>query len=272
MSVDEFVTAVVLGIVEGLTEFVPISSTGHLIVAGRLLGFEGEKAATFEIFIQLGAILAVALLYRERLRRLLSFAPGEGVSGRSGWVLLAITSLPALILGALLGGPITDRFFNPTVVAIGWGLGGVALLGVERGLPPTTKRELEALRWPDALAVGLAQCLALWPGVSRAAATMGGAMLRGVDRRVAAEYSFLAAMPILAAASLFGLYDSRDLLSTADVPMFAVGFVVSFLTALVAVRFFVRLLGTLTLRPFAWYRIGAAAILLVAIAAGWVDG
>ena len=272
MSVDEFVIAVVLGVVEGLTEFIPVSSTGHLIVAGRLLGYEGEKAATFEIFIQLGAILAVAILYRERLRRLLSFAPGEGVSGRSGWGLLAITSFPALLLGLLFGGPITDRFFTPTVVAVGWGLGGLALLVVERALPRTTKTSLDDLRPRDALTVGLVQCLALWPGVSRSATTMVGGMLCGVDRRTAAEYSFLAAMPILAAASLFDLYDSRDLLTSADVPMFAVGFAVSFVTAWVAVRFFLRLLATTTLRPFGWYRIVAAALLLAAIAGGWLEG
>lgn len=272
MSVDEWVIAVVLGIVEGLTEFVPISSTGHLIVAGELLGFEGERAATFEIFIQLGAILAVALLYRERLQRLLDLGPGRGVSGRSGWGLLALTTLPALILGGLFAGTITDRLFNPTTVAFGWGIGGAALLVVERFRPPPTTTSLEDLRWRDALVIGLAQCLALWPGVSRAAATMSGGMLRAVDRRTAAEYSFLAAMPVLTAASVFDLYDNREVLSAADVPMFAVGFAVSFVTAWFAVRFFLRLLTTWTLRPFGWYRIVAAAIVLIAIAAGGLDG
>ena len=272
MSLDEFVIAVVLGIVEGVTEFIPVSSTGHLIVVGHLLGFEGEKAATFEVFIQLGAILAVAVLYRERLARLLAFGPGQGVTGRNGWGLLALTTLPALLFGALLGGFVTDRLFNPTTVATGWGLGGAALLLVERFRPPSRTDGLEDLRWRDALVVGLAQCLALWPGVSRAAATMSGGMLRGVDRRTAAEYSFLAAMPVLAAASAFDLYDSRDALSASDVPMFAVGFAVSFVTAWFAVRFFLQLLATWTLRPFGWYRIVASAALFAAISAGWIGG
>lgn len=272
MSFDEFVVAVVLGVVEGLTEFVPVSSTGHLIVAGELLGFEGERAATFEIFIQLGAILAVAVLYRERLLRLLDPGPGEGVSGRSGWWLLGVTSAPALVLGAAFGGAITDRLFNPATVAVGWGVGGAALLLVERFRPVPRTSGLDDIRWRDALVVGLAQCLALWPGVSRAAATMSGGMLRGVDRRTAAEYSFLAAMPVIAAASLFDLYQSRAVLTAADVPMFAVGFAVSFATAWVAVRFFLRLLAEWTLRPFGWYRIAAAAAVLLALGAGWLDG
>lgn len=272
MGFDEVVIAVVLGIVEGLTEFVPISSTGHLIVAGELLGFEGERATTFEIFIQLGAILAVALLYRERLRRLLNLGPGQGVNGRTGLGLLALTTLPALVFGAAFSGLITDRLFNPTTVAVGWGVGGVALLLVERFRPPPTTSGLDQLRWRDALVIGLAQCLALWPGVSRAAATMSGGMLRGIDRRTAAEYSFLAAMPVLTAATILNLYESRDLLTTADLPMFAIGFGVSFVTAWFAVRFFLRLLATWTLRPFGWYRIVAAAVVLLAIGSDRLGG
>lgn len=272
MSFDEFVIAVVLGVVEGLTEFVPISSTGHLIVAGELLGFTGDRATTFEIFIQLGAILAVALLYRDRLRRLLRFGPGEGVSGRNGLGLLALTTLPALVFGGAFGGMITDRLFNPTTVAAGWGIGGVALLLVERFRPPPTTSGLEDLRWRDALVIGFAQCLALWPGVSRAAATMSGGMLRSIDRRTAAEYSFLAAMPVLSAATVLNLYESRELLTAADVPMFAVGFAVSFVTAWFAVRFFLHLLATWTLRPFGWYRIVAAGVVLIAIGAGGLGG
>lgn len=272
MDADDLLTAVILGIVEGLTEFVPISSTGHLIVAGRLLGFEGDKAATFEIFIQLGAIFAVALLFRMRLVRLLSIARGEGVSGRSGWGLLALTTLPTLVLGAAMGRTITDHLFTPTTVAIGWGIGGLALLLVERYRPQVTKTNLEALRPRDAVVIGLYQCLALWPGMSRSAATIGGGMLRGVDRITAAEYSFLAAMPVIAAATAFDLYGRRDLLTSADLPLFATGFAVSFVTAWIAVQYFLRLLATVTLRPFAWYRIGLALLLLATVSFGWLDG
>lgn len=267
----DLLRAVVLGVVEGLTEFVPISSTGHLIVVGHLLGFEGEKAATFQIFIQLAAILAVALLYRRRLARLLSFAPGRGVSGRSGWVLLGLTTLPALVLGALAAGPIKDRLFGPTTVAVGWGIGGLALLLVERFRPRPTKVDLDALRWPDALVIGACQCLALWPGVSRAAATIGGGMLLGVGRTAAAEYSFLAAMPVLTAATVFDLYESRAVLDAGDLPMFGIGFAVSFVAAWFAVRFFLRLLTTTTLRPFGWYRIVLAVAVLVVGGFGWLD-
>jgi len=270
--VIDILRAIVLGIVEGLTEFVPVSSTGHLIVAGHLLGFTGEKAATFEIVIQLGAILAVALLYRERLLRLLPTTAGQGLTGRRGLALLALTTLPALAAGALAGSAIKDNLFNPITVAIGWGVGGLALLGVERFRPPVTKTDLGALGWRDALVIGFSQCLALWPGVSRAAMTIGSGMLLGADRETAAEYSFLAAMPVLAAATVFDLYDSRDLLRAADIPMFAVGFAVSFVAAWFAVRFFLRLLATTTLRPFGWYRIAAALVLLLVVAANRISG
>jgi len=271
VSVTDILIAVVLGIVEGLTEFVPVSSTGHLIVAGHLLGFTGEKAATFEIFIQLGAILAVALLYRGRLLRLLPTTAGQGLTGRRGLAMLAVTTMPALAAGALAGSVIKDNLFDPTMVAFGWGIGGVALLGVERLRPVATKTELGALGWRDAVVIGLTQCLALWPGVSRAAMTMGSGMLLGADRKTAAEYSFLAAMPVLTAAAVFDLYGSRDLLEASDLPMFAVGFVVSFVAAWFAVRFFLRQLASTTLRPFGWYRIAAAIGLLVAISAGLLD-
>ncbi|MBA2755258.1 MAG: undecaprenyl-diphosphate phosphatase [Chloroflexia bacterium] len=268
----DILRAIVLGVVEGLTEFVPVSSTGHLIVAGHLLGYTGEKAATFEIFIQLGAILAVAVLYRERLVRLMPTTPGQGLAGRRGVALLALTTLPALVVGGMAGSAIKDNLFNPTTVAIGWGIGGLALHGVERFRPAATKTHLGALGWRDALVVGLIQCLALWPGVSRAAMTMGSGMLLGADRKTAAEYSFLAAMPVLTAATVFDLYDSRGPLKGSDLPMFAVGFAVAFAAAWIAVRFFLGLLATMTLRPFGWYRIVAATLLLLAISADWVPG
>ena len=208
---------------------------------------------------------------RERLLRLLTTTAGQGLTGRRGLALLALTTLPALAAGALAGSATKDNLFNPITVAIGWGVGGLALLGVERFRPPVTKTDLGALGWRDALVIGVSQCFALWPGVSRAAMTIGSGMLLGADRTTAAEYSFLAAMPVLTAATIFELYDSRDLLQASDLPMFAVGFAVSFAAAWFAVRFFLKLLATVTLRPFGWYRIAAALLLLFAISVGWIS-
>jgi undecaprenyl-diphosphatase len=266
----ELLVAAVLGLIEGLTEFVPVSSTGHLIVVGHLLGFSGQKAATFEVVIQLGAILAVAVLFRQRLAGLATLKPGQGVSGRNGVLLLGLTTLPALVLGGIAHGAIKEVLFSPLTVAVGWAAGGVGLLAIERGRPAHENRGLDALGWRDALVIGCCQCLALWPGVSRSAATIAGAMMLGVGRKSAAEYSFLAASPLIAAAALYDLYANWHLLRTSDVPIFAVGFAISFLAAWMAVRWFLRLVATFTLRPFAWYRIGLALLLLAGLAIGQV--
>lgn len=267
---SDLLIAVVLGIVEGLTEFVPFSSTGHLIVAGHLLGFTGAKADTFEIVIQLGAILAVAVLYWRRVGSLLSLGPGTGVQGRSGVVLLAITTLPALLVGAIVHGVIKDRLFSPATVAIGWGLGGLVLLLVERFRPTVSKSTLEAIRARDALVIGLVQCLALWPSASRSAATISGGMLLGINRQAAAEYSFLAALPVITAATVLDLFSSRDTLVASDLPMFATGFVIAFVTAIVAVPVFVRVLAVSTMRPYGWNRIVAAVVLALSLMVGWL--
>ncbi len=264
----ELLIALILGLVEGLTEFIPVSSTGHLIVVGHLLGFTGAKADTFEVVIQLGAILAVVVHYRRRLLDLATLRPSTGFNGRHGVWLLALTTLPALIFGALAHGFIKAHLFSPATVAIGLGVGGVAILLVERFHPVPRRCGLDALRWQDALIVGLFQCLALWPGVSRSAATILGGMLGGVGRTTAVEYSFLAAIPVIAAATALDLYQSRGLLVLADLPTFAVGFLVAFASAWVALRFFLRLLATTTLRPFGWYRLGAALVLLVILLTG----
>src|SRR5262249_40037922 len=176
----ELFHAVVLGIVEGLTEFIPVSSTGHLIIAGHLLGFEGPKAATFEVFIQFGAILAVVLLYKERFIRLCSFEKSTGFIGLKGLLLLGLTTLPALALGAIAHGFIKAYLFTPATVAVGLGIGGVGILITERCLPRVRKAGIDSLNWEDALAVGLCQCLALWPGASRSASTILGGMSVGI--------------------------------------------------------------------------------------------
>ncbi len=260
---DEIFKAVILGIVEGLTEFIPVSSTGHLIIAGHLLGFEGERANTFEIFIQLGAILAVVALYWRRFLGLFDFKKKSGFGGLNGLWLLLVVSIPALILGFILHDFIKNTLFNPTTVAIGLGVGGIALILVERFLPKPKTIGLDNLTWKDALVVGVAQCVALWPGMSRSASTIVGAMLYGVERKTAAEFSFFAAVPILFAATGYDLLKSFKVLQASDFPIFAIGFVVSFITAALAIKFFISLLGRITFVPFGIYRIVVAVLVLV---------
>jgi len=244
--------AILLGIVEGLTEFLPVSSTGHLIVAGHLLGFRGETSETFEIFIQLGAILAVVVLERRMFLDLLRPRSRTGFAGPRGCALLLTTTVPALLAGALLFGPGT----------VAWALfaGGVVILVVEWLRPRTTIANVDDLGFGQALAIGLFQCLAMWPGVSRAGATIVGGLLCGLERRTAATYSFVAAVPVMAAATLYDLMKSWSHLGAVDVAPFAIGFVVAFISAYAAMRTFVAFLGRYTLRPFAWYRIAIAPV------------
>ena len=253
--------AILLGLVEGITEFIPVSSTGHLIVAGHLLGFTGEKAETFEIFIQLGAILAVVLLQRRRFRDLLAPSHGQGFAGARGCALLGLTTLPALVAGYLFHGAIKERLFGPTTVALALLLGGLGILLAESFRPAPTTGSLDGLTRRQALLIGLFQCLALWPGMSRSAATIVGGLLGGLERRTAAVYSFFAAVPIMAAATGYDLLKSRHLLERSDIVPFAAGFVVAFLAAWTTVRLFVALLGRYTLRPYAWYRIAVSPLI-----------
>jgi len=267
---SEIVQVIILGVVEGLTEFIPVSSTGHLIIMGHLLGFIGEKAATFEVFIQLGAILAVVWLYRGRFLSLISFKkkqegcdPCEGFSGFKGLTLLALTTLPALLIGALAHSYIKQYLFGPVTVALGLGVGGVIMLLVEWKLGAKEKRVgIDFLQFRDALAIGFFQCLAMWPGVSRSGATIVGGMLLGIERKTAAEYSFLAAVPVMFAATFYDLYKNLALLAISDFLTFFVGFVISFLVSMIAIRIFMNLLGRVTLIPFGVYRIGVAIVIL----------
>jgi undecaprenyl-diphosphatase len=259
----ELFYAVILGIVEGLTEFIPVSSTGHLIVVGHLLGFEGSKAATFDIFIQLGAILAVLFLYKERFFRLCTWRMTAGFAGPRGIILLGLTSLPALVFGAVAHRFIKAYLFTPATVALGLAGGGIGILAIERFLPRVKKSGLDALNYGDAVAVGFFQCLALWPGMSRSACTIVGGMAVGIERETAAQYSFMAAVPIMFAATVLDLFKSLQILQGPDVLMFGIGFGVSFISAWLAIKFFLRFLGSHTLKPFGWYRIIIALAILV---------
>ncbi len=261
----EYLQSSLLGLVEGLTEFIPVSSTGHLIVVGRLLGFEGRVASTFDIFIQLGAILAVVMLYRERLGSILSPKERKGFAGSRGLALLLLTTIPAGVAGFLAHDIIIERLFNPIAVSIGLGLGGIGILVTERFLPKVKKSNIDLLDWKDALIVGIFQIFSLWPGVSRSASTIIGGMYAGMERKTAAEYSFLVAVPIMLSATLFDLYKSMQFLSSSDLLIFTVGFVVSFISAWLSVKFFLRFLSNHTMGSFGWYRIVIAALIFLII-------
>jgi undecaprenyl-diphosphatase len=260
---ENLLTAFILGIVEGLTEFLPVSSTGHLIITGHLLDFTGKKAEMFEVVIQLGAILAVVVLYRERFSGLLRTDPEKPFSGRRGISLLVLTSIPAAVVGFLTNDLIKHYLFNPVTVAWALGAGALAILVVE-ALPRTRRFSgLDDITPLLALGVGCFQCLALWPGFSRSAATIMGGMVLGARRKLAAEYSFIAAVPIMIAATGFDLLKGWELLGPEDFLLLAVGFAVSFFSAWAAVKGFIHLLTRVTLRPFAVYRLIITPLILL---------
>jgi undecaprenyl-diphosphatase len=257
----ELLEAVLLGLVEGVTEFIPVSSTGHLIVVGDWLGQVDERAKTFDIFIQLGAILAIVWLYRGRLLRTVLGARTDPVS--RGFLLnLAISFVPAAGVGFLIHDWIKERLFNPTVVAWALIVGGIAILLIERWAPRTRFEEVGEVPPLTALGVGLAQVLSLIPGTSRSGATIMGGYALGLSRRAATELSFFLAIPIMFAATLYDLAKSAGALSTADLPFFAVGFGVSFVSALLVVKAFLAYVSHYSFTAFAWYRIAFGAVLL----------
>lgn len=258
----DLVKAALLGIVEGLTEFLPVSSTGHLIIAGEWLNYTGDEANTFSIFIQLGAILAVIVYFRERFLDLLRPSSVTGLHGHRGIGLLALTTLPALIFGLLAHDAIKAHLFSVKTVAIGLAMGGIWILLTEKFYRPRDPRDLDQLTWKIALGIGFFQCLAMWPGMSRSASTIIGALYLGLNRRAAAEYSFFAAVPVLIAAAGYDLYSSWSSLSAGAIPFFAVGFIFAFVSALAAVKFFIGFVSRHTFVPFAWYRLVVAAIIL----------
>ncbi len=259
----ELLKAVVLGLVEGATEFIPVSSTGHLIVAGDLLGFDGPGAATFEIVIQLGAILAVVWLYRGKLLDAALHARRDPLARRLA-LNLAVAFMPAALGGYLFHESIKQHLFDPVTVAIALVMGGIGILAVERWKPPARVQTTDEIRSRDALGVGLAQVLSLIPGVSRSAATIMGGMAIGLSRPAATEFSFFVAVPIMLAATLFELAGNLSSLTTDQVHLLIVGFVTAFVSALIVVRALVRFVSLHSFRSFAWYRIALGIVVLVA--------
>jgi len=259
-----------MGIVEGLTEFVPISSTGHLILAGSLLGFSDAKGKVFDIAIQSGAILAVILVYRERLAQTLA-GLGSDPRARRFALNVAIAFVPAVILGLAFGKAIKVHLFTPTVVAASFIVGAFVILWAERREHAVRVDSIDAMTPLDALKVGLAQCFALVPGTSRSGATIIGGMLFGLSRKAATEFSFFLSIPTLIGAGAYSLWKDRGLLSAADIPLFGVGLLFSFLAAWLCVRWLLRYIATHTFVPFAWYRIAFGLLVLATAATGVVD-
>ncbi|MES2771942.1 MAG: undecaprenyl-diphosphate phosphatase [Pseudomonadota bacterium] len=264
------VKALILGLVEGLTEFLPVSSTGHLIVVGDLLNFNDARGKLFEIAIQSGAILAVCWVYRQKISEIVCGLPRQRAA--QNFVLnLAIAYLPLAVLGLLFGSWIKAHLFNAPVVASTFILGGLLILWTEARVAQTRVHELEQLSPADALKLGLAQALALIPGTSRSGAMIIGGLYLGLSRRAATEFSFFLAIPTLISATLYQLYKERALLSFDDMGMWLTGFAAAFVAALWAVRGLLRYISTHSFKVFAWYRIAFGLLILLSWRFAWLN-
>ena len=273
--------AAIMGVVEGLTEFLPISSTGHLILAGSLLNFTGETAKVFEIAIQTGAMLAVVWEYRQRLGETVSGITSQAKAQRFALNVL-IAFLPAVVFGLALGSLIKQHLFAPVPVALAFIVGGVLILWIEarhkrlygamdlQGSRRARVETIDDMTVADALKVGLLQCLALVPGTSRSGATIMGALVLGFSRKAAAEFSFFLGIPTLMGAGAYSVWKQRELLSLQDVPVFAVGTVMAFFSALLCIRWLIRYVSTHDFTVFAWYRIVFGCVVLLTSYTGWV--
>jgi undecaprenyl-diphosphatase len=259
--VKNLLDALILGVVEGLTEFLPVSSTGHLILAGDLLGFDHPSRDVFYIAIQTGAMLAVLWEYRARFLRV----------DLQLWRNLIIAFIPAAVLGLLVGGFIKSHLFKPVPVALAFIIGGVVILWVDRKERKARVESTQAMTWLDALKVGFAQCFALIPGTSRSGATIIGGMLFGLSRKAATEFSFFLAVPTLIAAGAYDSWKNRQLFSVDDAGMWAVGFAVSFISAFLVIRWLIRYVATHDFRWFAWYRIAFGLVVLLTAWTGAVN-
>ena len=266
--------AAVMGVVEGLTEFLPISSTGHLILAGALLGFDDDKAKVFDIAIQTGAIFAVILVYWQKIRDTLVTLPSSKISQRFALNVLIAFS-PAVVLGLLFGKAIKANLFNPVVVASTFIIGGFIILWAEKRQQNNPKlasiTDVDEMTAMDALKVGLVQCFAMIPGTSRSGATIIGGMLLGLSRKAATDFSFYLAIPTLIGAGVYSLYKERALLSMADAPMFGVGLIVSFISAWLCIKWLLKFIATHSFVGFAYYRIVFGVIVLLTAWTGWVQ-
>ncbi len=262
--------ALVLGIVEGLTEFLPISSTGHLIVVGDLLAFNGDRATAFKIIIQLGAILAVMWEFRSRIIDVVVGLPTQRRAQRFTLNLL-VAFIPAVVLGLLFADLIEHWLFNPITVATALIIGGVVMIWAEKRVHTIRAETVDDMDWKLALKVGCAQCLALIPGTSRSGSTIIGGLLFGLSRKAAAEFSFFLAMPTMVAATVYSLYKYREILHSSDFPVFAIGFVTTFIVAMITVRALLKFIANHSYAVFGWYRIAFGLVILATWQFGWID-
>jgi undecaprenyl-diphosphatase len=270
MDIALLIKAAIMGVVEGLTEFLPISSTGHLILAGSLLDFTGDRAKVFEIAIQTGAIFAVMIVYWQRIRETIVGLPSQARAQKFA-INVAIAFVPAVVLGLLFGKMIKAHMFTPVVVASTFILGGFVILWAERRQSVAVRiNEVDDMTPWDALKLGLVQCLALVPGTSRSGSTIIGGMLLGLSRKAATDFSFYLAIPTLIGAGVYSLYKDRALLSAADIPVFAVGLLFAFLSAWLCIRWLLRYVASHSFVPFAWYRIAFGGLILLTAQMGWV--
>ena len=266
----DLIKALVLGVVEGLTEFLPVSSTGHLIIASSLLDFTDEHAKVFAIAIQFGAILAVCWAQREKLLAVSRGLSSDRVSQRFASNIF-IAFMPAVVIGLLLYKTIKTYLFSPLTVAVALIAGGILILWIESRPQRPRVSDIDEMRWTDALRIGMAQTLAMFPGVSRSGATIMGGMMFGLSRETATRFSFFLAIPTMFAATVYDFYKNWQLLSIADLPMFAIGFTAAFIAALLTVRALLTYVARHSFRPFAWYRIGFGALVLLSWQMGWVE-
>ncbi|KMM85151.1 Undecaprenyl-diphosphatase [Pseudomonas taetrolens] len=264
------VQALILGIVEGLTEFLPISSTGHQIIVADLLNFGGERAMAFNIIIQLGAILAVVWEFRRKIIDVVVGLPTQP-QARRFTVNLIIAVLPAVVLGVIFADMIHEYLFNPITVATALVIGGVIMLWAERRQHVIRTETVDEMNWKDAVKIGFAQCLAMIPGTSRSGSTIIGGLLFGLSRKAATEFSFFLAMPTMVGAAVYSGYKYRDLFQPDDLPVFAIGFVTSFIFAMIAVRGLLKFISNHSYALFAWYRIGFGLLILATWQFGWID-
>ncbi|CRM09874.1 MULTISPECIES: undecaprenyl-diphosphate phosphatase [Pseudomonas] len=264
------IQALILGVVEGLTEFLPISSTGHQIIVADLLDFGGERAMAFNIIIQLGAILAVVWEFRRKILDVVTGLPTQRNAQRFTLNLL-IAFLPAVVLGVIFADLIHHYLFNPITVATALVVGGIIMLWAERREHEVHAESVDDITWKDALKVGFAQCLAMIPGTSRSGSTIIGGLLFGLSRKTATEFSFFLAMPTMVGAAVYSGYKYRDLFQPADLPVFAIGFVTSFIFAMIAVKGLLKFIASHSYAAFAWYRIGFGLLILATWQFGWID-